>query len=290
MKSEEQERKELRAKLVKHLLLIIIFSIIVGLIGHTWGTAIYSFIQSNKWLLLLFVTGSILYISWAEPVLFRDYKQSLRRTWYFVLIIGILILLKESGFEINSWQRYIYLTGMFIFVDLALFLTPTIKKFGGAEMETVEEIESINKQMQKEIKKIQSKSAVYTSILSRLQREQLLKKAWTDIEEYRSDLESFLNYYGEACMQEIIVFYDSVEETLPVQISTVLGIELNQEQSSKLENEQIVEIDTQQVLIPFSHQLHSVVIAVISQREPITQIDFDHIIDLSVIHTWQKKI
>ncbi|MGM7724643.1 type II toxin-antitoxin system SpoIISA family toxin [Metabacillus sp. Hm71] len=157
-------------------------------------------------------------------------------------MIGIVVLFSESGFQTTNWQRYLYLAGIFIFVDLALFLTPTIKKFGGAEMETVQEIESINKQMQKEIKKIQSKSAVYTNILSRLQSDQLLKKEWTDIEEYRTDLEIFLNYYGEACMQEIIVFYDSVEETLPVQLRTVLGIELNKEQENMLENEQIVEV------------------------------------------------
>lgn len=289
MKTGEQGKKELKNSLWKHGRIGIAI-IIVGILLIIWGAPIQKLINSNKWFIILLAAGAILYVSWTEPVLFRDNKQNLRRTWYFVLIVGIVFLLKNNGFNTSYWQRYLYLTAMFIFVDLALFLTPTIKKFGGAEMETVQDIESINKQMQREIKKDQAKSEVFKSILARLQRDQLLKMDWDDPEEYRSDLESFLAIYGEQCMYEIMVFNDSIGETIPVQIETVLGIELKEEMAKSLTNDQIVEFDSQLVLIPFSHHLHPVVIAVLSQKESISQIDVAHIQDLSVIHTWQKTI
>lgn len=292
LKTSDKERKELIQSLIKHLVYILIISILGLIIWSIWGKSIEKFIQNKKWFLLLFVTSTVLYISWVMPVLFKEYKQNLRRTWYFVLIVGMLILLKESGFDTTNWQRYLYLAGMFIFVDLALFVTPTIKKLGGAEVENVSDIESINIIMQREIKRNEAKSELFQSILSRIQRELFLKKEWADSEEYRRDLENFLAAYGDSCMLQIYVFSNSVEEELPTQLGTVLGIHLNEEMVQKVTQEQIVEVQTHfhVALIPFSHQLHPVVIAVISEREPVPTIDVDHIINLSLIHTWQKEI
>jgi hypothetical protein len=289
MKTEEQERKEKIAMIRRHVIRVLLFCIVFALILSKWGVQLQNYIQSHKWFLLLLVVGIILYISWAFPVFFRDYKQNLRRTWYFFLVIGVVLLLKESGFQTNDWQRYLYLTGMFIFVDLAFFLTPTIKKFGGTEMEMVQEVENINKEMQKALTKTKGRSKIYTSILSRVETEPFGTLDWSDGEDYRISLEDFLAYYGEACMQEITVLLKPNDGTFATQLSSVLGIELEQEQLDKLEKEEIVQLDTHQVLIPFSHQLHPVVIVVISQKEPLIQVDFDHIIDLAIIHTWYKK-
>ncbi|CAM5220267.1 hypothetical protein UACE39S_05893 [Ureibacillus acetophenoni] len=114
------------------------------LLNVLFGNQIISSIQDNKWSILITITFFILYTSWTFPEFFRKYNQNLRRTWYFFFILGSISLIYQSGFDIEEWQRYMLLAGMFIFVDLALFLTPSIKKIGGAEMEPIIEVESIN--------------------------------------------------------------------------------------------------------------------------------------------------
>jgi hypothetical protein len=49
------------------------------------------------------------------------------------------------------------------------------------------------------------RSKIYTSILSRVKTEPFGTLDWSDSEDYRTSLENFLAYYGEACMQEITV-------------------------------------------------------------------------------------
>jgi hypothetical protein len=103
MKTEEQERKEKIAMIRRHVIIVLLFCIVFALISSRWGGLLQNYIQSHKCFLLLLVVGIILYISWAFPVFFRDYKQNLRRTWYFFLVIGVVLLLKESGFQPNDW-------------------------------------------------------------------------------------------------------------------------------------------------------------------------------------------
>ncbi|MEH7121268.1 type II toxin-antitoxin system SpoIISA family toxin, partial [Neobacillus vireti] len=107
----------------------------------------------------------IVYISWGFKDFFANHKQNLRRTWYFFFIVGVVLLLNQTGLDAKDWQRYTLLAAMFIFVDLALFLTPSIKKIGGAEMEQINEVESVNEEMKKVIAQTQNRSLQFTYLL-----------------------------------------------------------------------------------------------------------------------------
>ncbi|MET3699851.1 type II toxin-antitoxin system toxin SpoIISA [Bacillus oleivorans] len=281
---EGQDDKKLW-KLIAPIILILIFF----LIKEIWGSEILLFFQENKWMLLFGFITIILYISWLFPFFFIKHKQNLRRTWYCLFILGIVLIINDNGFDETQWQRYALLAGMFIFVDLALFLTPNIKRIAGTEIESINEMENINEEMKKAIIQTKSRSKQFTSILDSIATSPFGSQEWNEIEEYRVSLEAFLYSYGEMCRQDITVLRKENDLEFLSELGTSIGIELIEEQFNQLNEECIVQINNYIVLIPLTKLLHPVVIVIESQKDPVLQIDFDNIVNLSVIHSWYKK-
>ncbi|HWL22394.1 MAG TPA: type II toxin-antitoxin system SpoIISA family toxin [Ureibacillus sp.] len=279
-----KERKIFLAKIILPVLLLICSILLTKI----WGDPIYSSVQENKWLILLFVTFIILYTSWTFPSFFKTYNQNLRRTWYFFFILGIVLLLYQSGFDIGGWQRYTLLAGMFIFVDIALFLTPSIKKIGVAEMEPIIEVESINEEMQKVITQTQNRNLQFTSILDRINKASFKTQDWGNIESYRRSLEDFLYSYGETCRQDLTVFVKQDDSEFKQAVGSIIGVNITDEQMQLLNEKKIVQINKFTILVPYLKQSYPVIISIVSEIE-ILDIDIDHVINLSVIHSWMEK-
>jgi len=279
-----KERKIFLAKIILPVLLLICSILLTKI----WGDPIYSSVQENKWLILLFVTFIILYTSWTFPSFFKTYNQNLRRTWYFFFILGIVLLLYQSGFDIGEWQRYTLLAGMFIFVDIALFLTPSIKKIGVAEMEPIIEVESINEEMQKVITQTQNRNLQFTSILDRINKASFKTQDWGNIESYRRSLEDFLYSYGETCRQDLTVFVKQDDSEFKQAVGSIIGVNITDEQMQLLNEKKIVQINKFTILVPYLKQSYPVIISIVSEIE-ILDIDIDHVINLSVIHSWMEK-
>jgi hypothetical protein len=51
----------------------------------------------------------------------------------------------------------------------------------------------------------------------------------------------------------------------------------------------VVHINKQIALIPYLEKVFPVVISIESEKEHVLDIDIDHIINLSLIHSWLKK-
>jgi hypothetical protein len=269
-----------RSQIFWPLLLVFLAIILFG-----FKEPVLNFISKNKWLLLVVVTAIILYISWGFSEVFNKYKQNLRRTWYFIFILGVVLLLDDMGFNADEWQRYTLLAAMFIFVDLALFLTPSIKKIGGAEMEQITEVENVNEEMKKVIIQTQNRSWQFTGILDILDISKFGSQDWQSFEEYRTSLTEFLAIYGDKCRQEITVFKF---EHFRLEIGSIIGVDLVQEQIEALDNQEIVFINTKTVLIPFLDRDFPVIISIESEKD-IIDIDTDYVVNLALIHSWLKK-
>ena len=267
----------------------IILVIVLFIIKKVWGDFILSFTQENKWIILTGFCGVILYISWAFKDFFKKNQQNLRKTWYFFFIVGVVLLLNDTGFDLNEWKRYTLLAGMFIFVDLSLFLTPSIKKIGGAEMEQINEVESINEEMKKVIVQTQNRSLQFTDILDMMQISSFETQEWNEIESYQKSLEDFLYTYGEICRQNITVLKKDNDNYFKQEVGTVLGVNLTKEQMQSINDKTIVFINEQTVIIPYLDKVFPVVISIESEKEPVLDIDIDHIINLSLIHSWLAK-
>lgn len=290
MVENQQESNRWYKKLLnKKVLGPIILIIVLFLVKLLWGDSILSFTQKNKWFILIGFAAVILYISWAFEEFFKKHKQNLRRTWYFLFIIGVVLLLNHTGFNVQEWQRYTLLAGMFIFVDLALFLTPTIKKIGGAEMEQINDVESINEEMQKVIVQTQNRSLQFTDILDRMQISSFETQEWNELENYQESLEDFLYSYGETCRQNITVFKKNNDNFFRQEVGTILGVNMTDEQMNSINEKVVVHIDKHTVLIPYLEKIFPVVISIESEKEHVLDIDIDHIINLSMIHSWLKK-
>ncbi|GIO24140.1 type II toxin-antitoxin system SpoIISA family toxin [Oceanobacillus sp. J11TS1] len=279
----EQEKYKL-----SKLLIIPISVLLFVYISVSYGSGIISFFQSNKWTLLICFILVIVLISWLFPSYFKNHKQNLRRTWYFLFIIGIVLIISGIGFDQEHWQKYALLAGMFIFVDLTIFLTPNIKKIGGAEIEKINEVENINEEMKKTIIQTKNKGKQFTSILNRIDYSLFKSLEW-DIEEYCSSLTEFLSSYGDICNQNIIALnVEEKDEKLWDELG-IMGLELSKSNKENLNKNNVVQLDNYTALIPFNDLVFPVVILIKSNRDSILQIDFDHVINLVLIHSWYKK-
>lgn len=273
----------------KPFILKMVIPIILVLVLLTCGKSILTFTQENKWLILTGFSAIILYISWAFETFFKNNKQNLRRTWYFFFILGVVLMLNHTGFNAKEWQRLTLLAAMFVFVDLALILTPSIKKIGGAEMEQINEVESVNEEMKKVIIQTQNRSLQFTDILDMMQISSFETQEWNEIESYRESLEDFLYSYGETCRQEITVFKKDNDNYFKQEVGTVLGVNLTEEQMKSINDKTVVHINKHTALIPYLEKVFPVVISIESEKEHVLDIDIDHIINLSLIHSWLKK-
>jgi hypothetical protein len=263
-----------------------IFFAFILIIGYKLlGTKLITFIHTNKWILLSGLVGSIVYAFWMFPNWVKDHKQNIRRTWYFCFILGIELLLHNNGFDIVHWQRYTLLAALFIFVDLALIVTPSIVKIGNTELSAVTDVESINEEMKKAIIQTKYKSQFFTTIIDLIDKTEFGKQKWTNTEEYMYSLEEFLCLYGDFCRQDIKVYSKNDNQSFIFDVGTNSGIEITSEQIRLLDEKSIIQTEKQNAVIPF-FKLYDVFIVVVSEKEPVHQIDFDHIINLAILHTW----
>ena len=288
-RSQKEFEKGYLNKMFLKTVIPIILVIVLFIIKKVWGDFILSFTQENKWFMLTGFCAVILYISWTFKDFYKKNQQNLRKTWYFFFIVGVVLLLNETGFDLNEWKRYTLLACMFIFVDLSLFLTPSIKKIGGAEMEQINEVESINDEMKKVIVQTQNRSLQFTDILDMMQISSFETQEWNEIESYQKSLEDFLYTYGEICRQNITVLKKDNDNYFKQEVGTVLGVNLTKEEMQSINDKTIVFINEQTVIIPYLDKVFPVVISIESEKEPVLDIDIDHIINLSLIHSWLEK-
>ncbi len=287
--SQEEHSKWYSNTMFLKIIIPFILIIVLLIVKKVLGDLILSFTQETKWYILTGFCAVILYISWTFNDFFKKNQQNLRKTWYFFFIVGVVLMLNDTGFNVKEWPRYTLIAGMFIFVDLALFLTPSIKKIGGAEMEQVNEVESINEEMKKVIVQTQNRSLQFTDILDMMQISSFETQEWNEIESYQNSLEDFLYTYGVTCRQNITVFKKDDDSYFKQEVGTVLGVNLTIEQIQSVNEKIIVFINEHTVIIPYLDRVFPVVISIESEKEPVLDIDIDHIINLSLIHSWLAK-
>ncbi|HBI04034.1 MAG TPA: hypothetical protein DDY49_08410 [Paenibacillaceae bacterium] len=259
------------------------------IIVYLFSDPISVFVKNHKWELLLTYVGLMLFISWVFSNWFQYHIENLRRSWYFLFIIGIAMFLGEKGFEESQWAIFGMLVSMFIFVDLAIFLTPMISKIAGAEFvpKGVQHMERTNKNMKLAIEKTQSKSQVFTTFVSRVLPDQFGTTIWESSVEYRDSLELFMEPYAQECHQRIAVLSIPDLDTFIRELGSSLGIQLNEEQKTTISNGEFLEISKQMNFIPFHKpNLYPVVIVVMTDKDVIHQIDVSNILNIAMIHSW----
>lgn len=267
--------------------------VVILIIVYVFSNPISVFVKNHKWELLLTYVGLMLFISWVFSNWFQYHIENLRRSWYFLFIIGIAMFLGEKGFEESQWAIFGMLVSMFIFVDLAIFLTPMISKIAGAEFvpKGVQHMERTNKNMKLAIEKTQSKSQVFTTFVSRVLPDQFGTTIWESSVEYRDSLELFMEPYAQECHQRIAVLNMPDINTFIRELGSSLGIQLNEEQKTAISNGEFLEISKQVNLIPFyKPNLYPVVIIVMTDKDVIHQIDVSNILNIAMIHSWYQAV
>lgn len=90
------------------------------------------------WIVLVVLAALTFLLSTKES--FRKYKDTIRRAWYIVFLVGALInLTEEPSSLIDNWINYLIVLIVFIIIDYLLLLNVYISKFSGNEFSAVEE-------------------------------------------------------------------------------------------------------------------------------------------------------
>lgn len=259
----------------------------IGLIRLFFYPELVLVLIKHKWDVLLIYIAIMVYISWMHGKWFIKHKQNLRRTWYTFFIIGIALLFRENGFIDSSWTRVGLLTSMFVFVDIALFLTPMIKKIGGAELDKIEEVQDTSEELRKAIEVTNIKMEYFTGIMEGFERKEFPSLEYSKADAYWQGLEKFLNErYGNSNFLSIYVYPVRTTDDLVHLVGVEHGIQLNEEQLEQLAAQEVLYLfDAEVTLLPF-YKILPTVIGVKTKREIVQEIDVSNVISLAVVHSW----
>lgn len=284
-----QEEQQKNTRWILKIILPIVILILGFISASFWFQPSIDFINEHKWQLLLFYVATMIYISWMFYNWFQFHNENLRRSWYFLFIVGVALLLADKGFSDNQWSRFVLLVSMFIFVDLAIFLTPIISKIAGAEFsQKAQSILKTNKNMEVTIEKINSKSKTFTTFISRMNHELIGTMRWSTIEEYKESLQQCLKPYSDSCHQRIHLYSYFDNDSLKNELGNTSNIQLSIPELEELNQGNYIQKE-EKVMVPFSiFPEYPLVILVEAKTDVVHTIDIANILNIATIHSWYR--
>ncbi|WP_026677121.1 type II toxin-antitoxin system SpoIISA family toxin [Fictibacillus gelatini] len=235
-------------------------------------------------IILLFIIGMVIFYGRKEEVFLKK-KQLFRRIWYLFLIIAFICYFMVNGLDLKLWRDMLIIVSMFIFVDIAIFLTPSISKIWGAEL-ILDEVVKTSKELEEKVTSTNAKIDLFSDILGRINTDDLKSISWKTEDDYIDDLQSFLQVYSNQCFQEVYVInYQNKVEV--VQSTRILGFHLENAHLESLEETGIIQIDDQ-IAIMLIKIVYPVIIIAKAQQKSIQDVDFVNLINMATIHSWHK--
>jgi hypothetical protein len=231
------------------------------------------------------------------------FRKVLYLQFFIILGIGIIFNL----FNWSNWKVLIELVSVVIILDLSIFQTPHIIKFGNAEFQHSQEtlIKTILKN-DKNIEKIENKSEVFCIIVQKAKDyfNTLGNNRPSNFNEYKLEIQDFLSQYTKEYNFELnINSYDTntgdeniTKENIRTVVKEVFqleGIALNNRRIGNIVNnlfEPIAsQISKELIFIPIETTNYSTIISIRSSGEEILRIDGYILISLVNIYDWHRE-
>lgn len=247
------------------------------------------YIMKFIWLIPMMFLIYSMYLIWFKKDYFDGLIYKLRKTWYFLLVIALGIHFITTGFNAKEWKDFIMYVSAFVFVDLAIFQTPTISKLWGAEFGSLQKIVENTKELQNEIHIGSARSELFIEMIERVDVDALRNVTWSTPREYFDSLELFLDSYCDS-IDQVIEVYDASDTLLFVnKMKNKYNIDFTEEQLNGLRKiGNPVQLNESQLLYSFN-EIYPIIIFVKAKKSAIHQVDIANLYSMSLLHTWFQK-
>jgi len=146
--------------------------------------------------LLVFALGNLIFFL-VSPLRYHLSLRGLRKGLYTLFVGAISLGLLLDEVKLSNWQFLLTLTGIIIFVDLAILLTPSIMKIWNAEFQYSDYVENV----------IKTNDKIHKGTMMRVQSmSEMIQNAGNYFEDFildpddrmrRIQLEEYLELYSE---------------------------------------------------------------------------------------------
>lgn len=227
---------------------------------------------------------------------YTTYSTLLRKGLYTILILSLLIGFLTKEINYDDWQSLLKLLAIFIFVDLTIFQTPSITKFGTAEFKHGDEIRENTIKNEKRIKHMNKKASVFSIIVQEIEvslydftSEAYVKKLTEFVERYTKEFDFSIKIYPIIQTPHAIEEKNDIEQSLSKMENTFnITFDKKSDIQEQLFNAQVYSFnDSRHAVIPIYGEKHSVLILISANQEGIIEIDTTNIINLATIFNWE---
>lgn len=247
---------------------------------------------------------SILAYYWVNAVQYLNNLGLIRKTFYVLYLILLSIGVMVGKVDYNNWKLLTELTVMIVFVDLAVFQTPNILKFGRAEFQHSDEIRKTIQENTEIILQNIKKVEKFSSVIQETDEFFDQKNLPTSQQEYKNLLEEYLKLYTQTFDFSLSFFFfplpmdeENKKNDVKKQIENI-GIrhrkDFSEEEKENMLNMfldgKIIHIEKNKlVAIPYYGIFYGMIITLEAKDVHVDMIDASHIANLVYIFDLQVE-
>lgn len=132
--------------------------------------------------------------------------QGIRKIHYALFLIFIIIGMIIGELDVNNWKLLGAILAVSVFVDLAVFQTPNILKFGNAEFEQFSFVRKTLRMNEELMNQQANKVERFTDIVNLTSLYFQNKYQPTQWRQYKDDIRDYLNLYADTFQFHIAIF------------------------------------------------------------------------------------
>lgn len=243
---------------------------------------------------------------WIDDLKFSLYLNKLRKTFYLLATIGMVICVLKGWINFNKWQYIVCYAASIIVIDISIFETPSITKFANAEFKSNEIISKITSKNERTFDIIENKQVLFLSIIQEVNEcfDHKDLSETKSFEKYKDELLKYLSKYTNLFKISVFIhewkYSDNIENNIFILsslIRTILIANNLKMRQNKLEklckgiiSGQAQELGNSTHLIPIYGKSHSFIVEISGQNIIGTDImNLLYMINLFEIQTANDK-
>ncbi|MFY0516234.1 type II toxin-antitoxin system SpoIISA family toxin [Lysinibacillus sp. UGB7] len=277
------------------LSVVIISAIAVSVLLYKFNIPYMNILFGGFALLLLVVLAYY----WMNSKGYYNNLGRIRRTFYTMYFLFMIYGFISEEIDFTKWEILLQLSGLVVFVDLAVFQNPNILKIWNTELKHDDEIREALNESKDVILKNAKKVEKFTQVIQQTDVYFDNKPVPTSMNEYREGATGYLELYSNVMdfttsffMFESPVTIEDKEQSIKQQIRDISirhAIEFEDKvamQKSFSEGETLILREGKLIAIPYFGDFYCMIVTIESKPELVDGIDASHILSMLVIFDW----
>ncbi|KGA98646.1 hypothetical protein AJ85_17875 [Alkalihalobacillus alcalophilus ATCC 27647 = CGMCC 1.3604] len=277
-------------------LLLIPITVSITLIYHSDISFLFLLLGTTS-IMLIF----ILAYYWINSRGFYNNLGRIRRTYYTMFIVLIVVGFIFKEIEFSNWIMLIQLTFFAIFIDLAVFQNPNILKIWNAELKHEDEIREALLESKEIIVKNSKKVEKFSDVIQKTDSYLLERPIPKDSREYEEQLKEYtLQYSSSLGFKTGLFLFESTEnqetnkENIDKKFQDICvrhGNDVSQKNKNDmvetlLSGQTIILKENKLIAIPYYGDIYSMLITIEGVDVVVDGVDASHILNMIVIFDW----